>query len=80
MTIDSITSDHQGNRLDPYRSAILALQHCAELESDDQDLHTIHKCIAAMQGVLAHNAKDGDAALGITPALRHVRRTVGGNY
>src|SRR5262245_28397270 len=72
-TTAAITSPHRGDSLDPLRTAILALQHAAELESDDQDLHTIQKAIVLVQGVLANNAKDRDAAGGITPALRAVR-------
>jgi hypothetical protein len=52
----------------------MSLQHCAELEDDDQDLVAIHKAITLMQQVLARNAKDADQAGGITPTLRHVRR------
>jgi hypothetical protein len=34
-----------------------------------------------VQGVLANNASDADAAMGVTPAMRHVRRVAaGGNF
>jgi hypothetical protein len=39
----------------------------------------LHKAIVLVQGVLANNAKDADAAMGVTLALKHVRR-VSGNY
>jgi hypothetical protein len=73
----SITSPHQGDKNDPLRTAIMALQHAAELEQDDNDIQTLHKAIVLVQGVLANNAKDADAAIGITPAMRHVRRVQG---
>jgi hypothetical protein len=53
----------------------MALQHAAELEQDDKDIQAIHKAIVIVQGVLANNASDADAAMGMTPAMRHVRRT-----
>jgi hypothetical protein len=77
----SITSPHQGDKNDPLRTAIMALQHAAELESDGKDIQTIQKAIVIVQGVLANNASDADAAMGVTPALRHVRRVqAGGNF
>src|SRR5215831_14273971 len=69
-----ITSQHDGSDLDHIRTAILALQLYAEGETDDQELATVHKCITALQNILASDAKNRDAALGVTPALRHVRR------
>jgi hypothetical protein len=74
----SITSDHAGSDVDHVRTAILALQLYAEGNHDDQELAAIHKCIVALQNILASHAKDRDAALGTTPALRHVRRTTRG--
>jgi hypothetical protein len=72
----SVTSPHTGDDLDHVRTAIMALQLYAEGETDDQDLAVVHKCILALQQLLANQAKDSDAAMGTTPALRHVRRTV----
>jgi hypothetical protein len=46
---------------------------------DDVELATIHKCVVALQSILADHASNKDAAMGITPALKHVRR-VSGNY
>jgi hypothetical protein len=75
-----ITSPHGGGRLDLIRTAILSLQHYAEQETDDTELATVHKCIVALQNMLANHAKNQDAAMGVTPALKHVRRIAGGNY
>jgi hypothetical protein len=76
----AITSDHTGGQLDFIRQAIMALQHFAEQTSDDQELAVVHKVIRQLQQLLAGHAKDREAALGVTPALRHVRRASGGNY
>jgi hypothetical protein len=35
--------------------------------------------VVALQSILADHASNKDAAMGITPALKHVRR-VSGNY
>jgi len=75
---DSVTSPHQGDSLDPIRTAIMAVQHAAELEDDDQDLAVLHKCLVALQGLLASAAKESDQAIGIGPELRHVRRVTKG--
>jgi hypothetical protein len=73
-----ITSPHQGGSLDLIRTAILALQHYAEQETDDQELALVHSCIVNLQKLLANHAKNADAAMGTTPAMRHVRRVSGG--
>jgi hypothetical protein len=73
-----ITSPHSVNRLDLVRTAILALQHYAEQETDDQELALVHSCIVNLQKLLANHAKNADAAMGTTPAMRHVRRVSGG--
>ena len=75
-----ITSPHSGGSLDLVRTAILALQHYAEQETDDQELATVQSCIVNLQKILATHAKNRDAAMGITPALQHTRRVAGGNY
>jgi hypothetical protein len=64
---DAITSDHTRGLLDFVRQAILSLQHFAEHASDNQDIHTVTKCITALKGVLADHGKGRDAALGVTP-------------
>jgi hypothetical protein len=74
----SITSRDDGSDLDHIRTAIFALQLYAEGETDDQELATVHKCILALQNILASDAKNKDAALGVTPALKHVRRVARG--
>ena len=75
-----VTSPHTGDRLDMIRTAILALQHYAEGETDDVELQQVSKCILALQSILADHHKNKDAALGVTPSMRHVRRVAGGNY
>jgi hypothetical protein len=70
----SITSRDSGDELDHLRSPIMALQIYAEVNHDDQELAKVHKCITALQSILADHAKNADAALGISPALKHVRR------
>jgi hypothetical protein len=80
LTGASITSRDSGDDLDHIRTAIHALQIYAEGTHDDQELAAVHKCIVALQNILAGHAKDREAALGMTPAMRHVRRTAGGNY
>jgi hypothetical protein len=55
----AVTSDHTGGNLDFIRQAIMALQHFAEQTSDDQELAAVHKCILALQNILAGHAKTG---------------------
>lgn len=74
----ALTSDHSGGLLDFVRTAILSLQHFAEQSNDDADIHAVTKCIAALQAILAGAAKDRGAAIGETPAVRHVRRASSG--
>jgi hypothetical protein len=74
----AITSDHQGGLLDHIRTAIMSLQHFAEQATDDQDIHTVTKCIVGLQSILADHAKGADAAMGTTPALKHVRQRTQG--
>ena len=78
-TTDSITSRVSGDDLDHIRTAIQALQLYAEGNHDDMELAKVHKCIVALQSNLADHAKNRDAALGTTPALRHVRRVSRGS-
>jgi hypothetical protein len=61
--------------LDFIRTAILSLQHFAELTDDDVELAKVHKCIVGLQSILADHASTKDKALGMTPALQHVRRS-----
>jgi hypothetical protein len=59
----------------------MALQMYAEGSHDDQELAKVHRCITALQSILAGHASDREAALGTTPAMRHIRRTSGSrNY
>jgi hypothetical protein len=75
----SVTSREDGSDLDLVRHAIQALQLYAERTHDDQELQVVHKAIVALQGILAGHAKNQDAALGISPALKHVRRVSRGS-
>jgi hypothetical protein len=70
----SITSRDSGSNVDHVRAAILALQAYAEGLHDDVELQAVHKCIVALQGILADHARDRSAAMGESPAMRHVRR------
>jgi hypothetical protein len=79
LTGASITSRDSGDDLDHVRTAIHALQIYAEGTHDDQELAAVHKCIVALQNILAGHAKNRDAATGITPTLRHVRRVTRGS-
>ena len=56
----------------------MALQHFAEQTNDDQELAKVHKCIVGLQSILADHASTKDKALGMTPALQHVRRSTQG--
>lgn len=71
----SITSRDEGGDLDHIRTAIMALQAYAENNHDDRELAKVHRCIVALQSILADHSKNRDAAMGVTPALKHVRRT-----
>ena len=72
---ESITSNEDGSSNDMIRVAIRSLQHWLELNDNDADAAKVQKCIVGLQGVLADHQKDREAALGISPALRHVRRS-----
>jgi hypothetical protein len=74
----AVTSDHTGGQLDFIRTAIMALQHFAEQTNDDVELAKVHKCIVGLQSILADHASTKDKALGMTPALQHVRRSTQG--
>lgn len=74
----AVTSDHTGGLLDFIRTAIMSLQHFAEQTTDDVELAKVHKCIVGLQSILADHASGKDAALGMTPALKHVRRNTQG--
>jgi hypothetical protein len=76
---DSVTSRDDGSDLDHIRTAVQALQLYAEGNHDDQELAKVHKAIVLCQSLLADHAKNRDAALGMSPALKHIRRT-SGNY
>jgi hypothetical protein len=71
----AITSRDEGSDLDHIRTAILALQAYAGNNHDDQELAKVHKCITALQSILADHAKNRDAAMGTTPAMKHIRHT-----
>lgn len=77
-TPGAVTSDHTGGLLDFIRTAIMSLQHFAEQTTDDVELAKVHKCIVGLQSILADHAQGKDKALGMTPALQHVRRSTQG--
>jgi hypothetical protein len=71
----SITSKHSGDPIDDHiTTAIEALQLAAEAEQDDQELLELHKAITSLQKILSGHSKNADAAMGVSPALKHVRR------
>jgi hypothetical protein len=76
----SVTSSEEGSDLDLVRHAIQALQLYAERTHDDQELAAVHACIVNLQKILATHAKNADAAMGTTPAMKHIRRVAGGGY
>ena len=57
------------------RTAVQALQIYCEGIHDDQELAKCHKAIVLIQSILAEHSKNRDAAMGTTPAMKHVRRT-----
>jgi hypothetical protein len=75
-----VTSNPTGSPNDSLRSAVVALQDWLGENQDDQDAAKVTKCLAAVQQVLADHAKAKDAALGVTPALQHVRRQSRAGY
>ena len=75
LTPGAVTSDHTGGALDFIRTAIMSLQHFAEQTNDDQELAKVHRAIVLLQSLLADHASTKDKALGMTPALQHVRRS-----
>jgi hypothetical protein len=74
----SLTSRDDGSDLDHIRTAIHALQIYAEGNHDDQELHAVQSCIVNLQKILAEHASNRDAAMGVTPAMKHIRRTSAG--
>jgi hypothetical protein len=71
---DSVSPRWRSCRSARRRTAILSLQHFAEQTSDDAELAAVHKCIAQLQQILAEHSKDREAAMGMTPAMRTVKR------
>jgi hypothetical protein len=71
----AVTSDHTDGNLDFIRTAIMSLQHFAEVTDDDVELAKVHKGLVGLQSILADHASTKDKALGMTPALQQVRRS-----
>jgi hypothetical protein len=69
-----ITSSPTGDALDDLRHAILFLQSYMEKSQDDQDIAAVSKATTSLQTILAQDAKDQDAALGVTPLHRAMRK------
>lgn len=46
--------------------------------ADDEDLATVAKCMAAIQGLIAKQQKQADMATGAGPAAKFLRKTGGG--
>jgi hypothetical protein len=73
----SVTSRETGSHLDLIRHAIQACRLYAERAHDDQELAAVHKCVVALQSIVADHAKNRDQAIGITPTMKHVPRVAG---
>lgn len=75
-----VTSNPTGSANDSLRAAVVALQDWLAQNQDDQDAAKVTKLLAGVQQVLGDHAKQKDQALGITPALAHVRRQSRAGY
>lgn len=56
------------------RQAIEMVKEYLNTEKDDEDLAAASKVIAALQSILAKQQKETDAAVGITPQSKYMRR------
>lgn len=59
------------------QTALENLMHAEQVESDPQDKHTISKVRAVLHGLIASRQKERDAAMGIGPKEKAVRRAHG---
>jgi hypothetical protein len=60
------------------KQMISLAQEYVQVEPDDIDKETMTKVLSTLQGYLAKNQKESEAAMGTTPALKGMRRAMGG--
>jgi len=58
------------------QNAIDALDAYMRAERDPQDRAVAAKCLAQLHGLMGGRQKEADAAMGTSPALKFVRRTL----
>jgi hypothetical protein len=63
-----------GSPADALRDVLGGLQGYMDIEQDDEDLAVAAKVLAQLQSLLAKQQKERDAALGVGPAQRVLRR------
>jgi hypothetical protein len=63
-----------GSPADALRDVLGGLQGYMDVEQDDEDLAVAAKVFAQLQSLLAKQQKERDAALGVGPAQRLLRR------
>jgi len=80
----SITDGTPGGGEDSLVIALDALQDAIDAEADQEDIQVMLQCQAKLQGVLAKNQKDADAAMGgkVTPGAmrKQASSAMGGGY
>lgn len=59
------------------RALIQGARAYMEIEQDDEDLAVAAQVITLIQKLLAKNQKEADAAMGVTPASKFLRRQQG---
>ena len=70
----SIVDGEHGGGEDALVLALDALQDAIDAEADQEDIQVMLQCQAKLQGVLAKNQKDADAALGGSVNPKAVRK------
>ncbi len=63
--------------IDYLRDAIAALDDYVDVEEDDIDIETARRTQAMLQKLLAKDQQEGEAAMGTTPAHRHMAKVYG---
>lgn len=66
-----------GGPLEALRAAIEAMDSYRMAEQDEEDLAAAAKVIAAIQQIIAKQQKEQDAATGVSPAVKMMRRQGG---
>ena len=79
----SVVDGEAGGGEEALITAIDAIQMAIDAEADQEDIQVMLQCQAKLQGILAKNQKDADAALGgnVSPAaVRKMAPSGGGGY